>query len=152
MINHISDKCMSCGPEFHPPTICQRSTQLNYKHVSNKKVYPNGWKTKQLISQHNHQYTLYPVSPETKCTEPISEDQQKKSSHLFSYFYENYSTKHEPPPGTTSCSPCITYVNDNIETTLKTESLIPHITEFQAVTPTRFLFLNIFFMELLFHY
>ena len=40
MMNHISDKCMEHGPEFHPPIIHQIFYQYNAKHGPTPEVAP----------------------------------------------------------------------------------------------------------------
>ena len=50
MRNHINNKCMVRGPEFQPPTICQRVDKYNTKHRSTPKVPPKYWKPNPLIS------------------------------------------------------------------------------------------------------
>ena len=136
MRNHISDKCIACGPEFQPPVIFQRVTQYNFQIGSNPKVDPNNWKPNPLIDQHHYHHTSCPIRPKIKCTDTSSEEQQQHLSGILSSLYVNDSTKHEPTLVPTPYSPCVTYNNYSIDTGLQTDSFTPQITEFSVETPT----------------
>ena len=77
---------MACGPEFHPPTICNKVYQYNNKNGSTPKVEMVDWNTNPTISQHCHQHASSNVGPKIKCTDPRLTDNQLNLSDILSYF------------------------------------------------------------------
>ena len=75
MINHVSDKCMERGPEFHPPIIRQIFYQYNAKHILTPKVAPVDYKPNPSIAQHFNQHASRPEISYIKCTDTILTDQ-----------------------------------------------------------------------------
>ena len=129
--NYISDKCMTLGPEFCPPTICHRFAQYNAKHGPTPKVAPVDWKPNPSIYQHPYQHALCPAIPDINFTETISTNKQIHLSDLLYSLYSNDYSLHKPPHGPTPSSPCVTHDNNySIKTVLPPESIPPYITVF----------------------